>query len=569
MPLSTLSEAGDDQYILVASLDNVRNLSNILKAISFKDHALFNATPNGLKVTVEDSKCLQANAFIQAEIFQEYTIQEDSVSFQVNLTVLLDCLTIFGGNTGPGGTTALRLCYNGYGYPLTLFLEEGGVVTVCKINTEEPEEPIDFEFCSTDVTNKVILQSDSLRDAFSELDMTSEILQITMSPSQPFFRLSTFGNSGNAHYDYPKDSDMMELFQCTKTQTNRYKMSLLKPSTKALALSCKVSVRTDNRGFLSLQYLTDISEEDPKNDYNVPAPVSVGKWKNKERVLVFSSRGISFRTRHLMQDLRTMMPHTKADTKMDRKDKLFVINEVCEIKNCNKCIYFEAKKKQDLYMWISNVPHGPSAKFLVQNIHTLAELKMTGNCLKGSRPLLSFDPNFDKDPHYALLKELFTQIFATPQYHPRSQPFVDHVFTFTIADNRIWFRNYQIIEEDASLVEIGPRFVLNLIKIFQGSFGGPTLYENPHFQSPNMHRRIIRLATAAKLREKQMVKELQKMKRLEEKEVVTQDVTDDVFATPSEEKPIVIQHEAPPLKKVKKKKNREFKRQRVQKLKKL
>lgn len=37
--------------------------------------------------------------------------------------------------------------------------------------------------------------------------------------------------------------------------SQRYKMSLLKPSTKALALSCKVSVRTDSRGFLSLQYL--------------------------------------------------------------------------------------------------------------------------------------------------------------------------------------------------------------------------------------------------------------------------------------------------------------------------
>lgn len=47
------------------------------------------------------------------------------------------------------------MCYRGYGYPLTLFLEEGGVVTVCKINTQEPEEPIDFEFCSTNVTNKV------------------------------------------------------------------------------------------------------------------------------------------------------------------------------------------------------------------------------------------------------------------------------------------------------------------------------------------------------------------------------------------------------------------------------
>lgn len=299
------------------------------------------------------------------------------------------------------------------------------------------------------------------------------------------------------------------------------------------------------------------------NEITVPAPVSMGKWVNKERVLVFSSRGINFRTRHLMQDLRNIMPHTKADTKMDRKDKLFVINEVCEIKNCNKCLFFEAKKKQDLYMWISNVPHGPSAKFLVQNIHTLAELKMTGNCLKGSRPLLSFDPQFDKEPHYALLKELFIQTFSTPQYHPKSQPFVDHVFTFTITDNRIWFRNYQIIEEDAALVEIGPRFVLNLIKIFQGSFGGPTLYQNPHFQSPNSQRRVIRLATAAKMREKQMVKELQKLKRTEAKEEVRKDVTDDVFATPADEKPVQIELEPPTVKVMKNSKRKAFKRQRM------
>uniref|UniRef100_A0AAX7VFS5 RAD1 homolog (S. pombe) n=1 Tax=Astatotilapia calliptera TaxID=8154 RepID=A0AAX7VFS5_ASTCA len=130
MPLSTQSQGDDEQYVLVANLDNARNLSNILKAITFKDHAIFTATTNGLKVTVEDSKCLQANAFIQAEIFQEFTIREDLVAFQINLTVLLDCLNIFGGTTTPGVSTALRMCYRGYGYPLTLFLEEGGVVTV-------------------------------------------------------------------------------------------------------------------------------------------------------------------------------------------------------------------------------------------------------------------------------------------------------------------------------------------------------------------------------------------------------------------------------------------------------
>ncbi|XP_053264635.1 ribosome biogenesis protein BRX1 homolog [Podarcis raffonei] len=334
------------------------------------------------------------------------------------------------------------------------------------------------------------------------------------------------------------------------------------------------------------------------DEHVVPAPVSQGKWKNKERVLIFSSRGINFRTRHLMKDLRTMMPHAKADTKMDRKDKLFVINEVCEMKNCNKCIFFEAKKKQDLYVWLSNAPHGPSAKFLVQNIHTLAELKMTGNCLRGSRPILSFDKasinllgyhitfcyltinffwpiskiltffpqTFDQEPHYAVLKELFIQIFGTPLYHPKSQPFVDHVFTFSITDKRIWFRNYQIIE-DGALVEIGPRFVLNLIKIFQGSFGGPTLYENPHYQSPNMHRRAIRLATAAKFREKQQLKELQKLKKKEEKPLIPEDPTEVVFETPAEEKPEEIQLVKPEPKMSLKKKKKNKLHQRSRKLK--
>lgn len=133
MPLSTQSQDDEEHYVLVASLDNARNLSNILKAITFKDHAVFTATPNGLKVTVEDSKCLQANAFIQVcvqgvcfwicihqfcirnpdwrevvifslqtEIFQEFTLKEDLVTFQINLTVLLDCLNIFGGNAVAG-----------------------------------------------------------------------------------------------------------------------------------------------------------------------------------------------------------------------------------------------------------------------------------------------------------------------------------------------------------------------------------------------------------------------------------------------------------------------------------
>ncbi|KAG1684002.1 Ribosome biogenesis protein BRX1 [Nymphon striatum] len=222
------------------------------------------------------------------------------------------------------------------------------------------------------------------------------------------------------------------------------------------------------------------------------------KWKNKQRVLVFAGRGISHRGRHLMKNLQTLFPHSKSDSKMERKDQISVINEIAEIKNCNKCIYFECRGKRDLYMWISNTPNGPSAKFLVENVHTMEELKMTGNCLKGSRPILSFDKNFDKLPHLSLLKEVFVQTFGTPNHHPKSQPFLDHVFSFSYVDNRIWFRNYQIVEEDASLTEIGPRFVLNLIKIFNGSFGGSTQYNNVDFVTPSLRRRQLKAAAASK-----------------------------------------------------------------------
>ncbi|XP_075164534.1 ribosome biogenesis protein BRX1 homolog [Haematobia irritans] len=218
------------------------------------------------------------------------------------------------------------------------------------------------------------------------------------------------------------------------------------------------------------------------------------KWINKQRVLVFAARGISHRDRHLMKDIKTLMPHHRPESKMERSKTLSTVNDMCEMKHCNKSILFEGRRKRDLYMWVSHVPSGPSAKFLVENVHTMAELKMTGNCLRGSRPLLSFDSKFDDVPHLKLLKELFTQTFGVPNHHPKSQPFIDHVYTFTYLDRRIWFRNFQILSEDGGLAEIGPRFVMNPVKIFEGSFTGSTLWENPDYVSPAKQRQILKKA---------------------------------------------------------------------------
>jgi ribosome biogenesis protein BRX1 len=182
-----------------------------------------------------------------------------------------------------------------------------------------------------------------------------------------------------------------------------------------------------------------------------------------------------------------------------------MVPEICEMKNCNNCIYFEMRKKQDLYAWVGKMPHGPSCKFLVQNIHTMDELKMSGNALKGSRPLLNFDAAFDLTPDRQLLKEILFQSFGTPRSHPKSKAFVDRMMSFFWMDERVWVRNYQIAwsedkanPDDHELVEIGPRFVMQPIRIFNGPFGGKTLFENEEFVSPNEYRRKLKAEGAQK-----------------------------------------------------------------------
>ena len=68
------------------------------------------------------------------------------------------------------------------------------------------------------------------------------------------------------------------------------------------------------------------------------------------------------------------------------------------------------------------------------------ELRLTGNCMKGSRPILSFDDAFTSGPpQLRVLKCLFTDVFGTPRGHPKSKPFVDRVMAFYYADQKVRF----------------------------------------------------------------------------------------------------------------------------------
>ncbi|KAG0464002.1 hypothetical protein HPP92_020071 [Vanilla planifolia] len=170
----------------------------------------------------------------------------------------------------------------------------------------------------------------------------------------------------------------------------------------------------------------EVSEDAPKKDDTAPerpkrtllgwknggvedqsaAPV----FRNKEKVLVTCSRRIISRYRHLMLNVVSLLPHCKRDNKIESKEgKGATLNELIEIRNCSYCLFFECRKQKDLYLWMTRWPDGPSVKFLVNAVHTMEELKLTGNHLKGSRPILTFSSNFDKEPRWMLLKEMIMQ----------------------------------------------------------------------------------------------------------------------------------------------------------------
>jgi ribosome biogenesis protein BRX1 len=240
--------------------------------------------------------------------------------------------------------------------------------------------------------------------------------------------------------------------------------------------------------------------------------------------------------------------HAAPHTQLDAVENLAVINEIAEAKSCDTTVFFEARKKRDLYMWLSATPAGPSVKFHVVNAHTMDELRLTGNALRGSRPILSFDRAFDDEeaaPQLRVIRELLSRTFAPPRLHPKVQPFHDRVINFGYADGKVWFRHYQIVDKAADvkaaakmlaageqptvLVEIGPRFVLDPVRVFSGSFGGATLWQNPDYMSPNAVRRDLALAKAGKYTSR-ILAETERKER-EKTLVLPADPVADIFKT--------------------------------------
>lgn len=152
---------------------------------------------------------MQASAYIPGVVFVEFNLKED-VIFKINLSILVECLCMFWSNINTtGSSVALELFYKvrniffvntndvlffscsdnytnfylskGIGNPLSILLEENGIITDCSLKTQHPEELLDFHLEPENVINKVVLQTELLKDILYELDQTSEVIEVTLA----------------------------------------------------------------------------------------------------------------------------------------------------------------------------------------------------------------------------------------------------------------------------------------------------------------------------------------------------------------------------------------------------
>ncbi|KAL6437863.1 hypothetical protein ACFW04_004293 [Cataglyphis niger] len=285
-----------EDYLLVAKmgLTNLKTVIQLLKAINFKETtAICFGSENGLKITVEDAKCMQATVYIPSVVFDEFELKED-VTFSLSLNILVECLCMFWP-ASQDNSVAVQMFYKGTGYPVSIIIEEDGVITDCSLKTLEVDTLLDFHLEAENIVNKVVLQTELLKDIIAELDPTSELVEFHLSPDDPFFRISTNGLGGICHIDLPHNSALIDTFQCTSTATSSFKLAHIKPAMKALSCANKVCLRTNSTGILNFQYM--IKTENGHTCYmEYYVRFFITKCNNKQRAL--NSLIINFHSMH-------------------------------------------------------------------------------------------------------------------------------------------------------------------------------------------------------------------------------------------------------------------------------
>ncbi|XP_017863133.1 PREDICTED: cell cycle checkpoint protein RAD1 isoform X2 [Drosophila arizonae] len=237
-----LTQSQYENYKLVCRLEHIKTLYSSIKAICFSDFGTLQASEDGLLITVEQGKSIQATLFIAPAFFAEFKV-DGSPSFSVKMNVLAECLSLFGLSD-----CSIKILYKGEGAPLLLLLEphdDDQVSTECSIKTTNVEEPMEYD-----------LDANSSNKAADEFEFT-------ISPLKPHFKIITLGvMQAESSVEVAKSSDMVILFNCRATTVARYKSQQIKLTNKAMQVASKVAIKTDASGLLEMHFMMQCDDQE-------------------------------------------------------------------------------------------------------------------------------------------------------------------------------------------------------------------------------------------------------------------------------------------------------------------
>lgn len=180
--------------------------------------------------------------------------------------------------------------------------------------------------------------------------------------------------------------------------------------------------------------------------------------------VILSTRGATAKIRHLMKDISKLVK-VEEEQKWDMGKDYGELKNLIEINECDSMLFFRSTRRSD-DLWVG-VLNGMSVLFRMHNVFTVKDCNFPVNSFRDCGYVLMFSKEFDEIEHLRCAKNVIDHVF-------QSNEIKDKALCFFYLDGFIWVRCYKIGKK---LEEIGPRFVLEVLKVFEKCFEGKVLYK--------------------------------------------------------------------------------------------
>lgn len=196
----------DDEATFSCKIESVKMLTAILNCLgqdTKKHHPCYvEITNDAISFTVNGkTQSSQIKGNLDSTLFEEYNCTSTCILLAINLSILLDCLNIFGSQSE---AIAATLDYSTNDQIFKISLEEHGALTTCEINslyTDVLNEEIVSMFRHGSETCQIIIRSDGLYEAMESLLelVGASYIVIEVNKQTESLKVACTGSSGKSY----------------------------------------------------------------------------------------------------------------------------------------------------------------------------------------------------------------------------------------------------------------------------------------------------------------------------------------------------------------------------------